>query len=39
MKENLKKIAICLRDFVKDWGGGVVVGGGGVVKGLPDCND
>lgn len=28
MKENLKKIAICLRDFVKDWGGGVVVGGG-----------
>lgn len=22
MKENLKKIAICLRDFVKDWGGG-----------------
>lgn len=37
MKENLKKIAICLRDFVKDWGGGVVVGGG--VKGLPDCND
>lgn len=38
MKENLKKIAICLRDFVKDWGGGVVVWGG-VVKGLPDCND
>lgn len=38
MKENFKKIAICLRDFVKDWGGGVVVGGG-VVKGLPDCND
>lgn len=31
MKENFKKIAICLRDFVKDWGGGV--------KGLPDCND
>lgn len=29
MKENLKKIAICLRDFVKDWGRGVVVGGGG----------
>lgn len=36
MKENLKKIAICLRDFVKDWGGG---GCGGVVKGLQDCND
>lgn len=33
MKENLKKIVICLRDFVKDWGGG------GVVKGLLDCND
>lgn len=31
MKENFKKIAICLRDFVKDWGGGVVCvcGGGG----------
>lgn len=38
MKENLKKIVICLRDFVKDCGGGVVVGGG-VVKGLLDCND
>lgn len=38
MKENLKKIAICLRDFVKDWERGVVVGEG-VVKGLPDCND
>lgn len=29
MKENLKKIAICLRDFVKDWGGG---GGGGFAR-------
>lgn len=34
MKENKKKIAICLRDFFKDWGGGLW--GGGV---LPDCND
>lgn len=34
MKENLKKIAICLRDFVKDWGRGVVVGGGGGGEGF-----
>lgn len=34
MKENLKKIAICLRDFVKDWGGGVVCGGGGGGEGF-----
>lgn len=29
MKENKKKIAICMRDFFEDWGGGLWGWGGG----------